>query len=49
LFIEAKTLVFDFDETLAKVDVGTKKLPEYDDQVEIFTRDKIIQVFNIIN
>lgn len=29
--IEQKTLIFDFDETLAKVDVGAKKLPSYDD------------------
>lgn len=36
--LETKTLVFDFDETLAKVSFDRNKLPYFDEQVDILTR-----------
>jgi hypothetical protein len=44
LIIERKTIVFDFDETLAKVHFNKRELPHYDDQVDILTKDKTISV-----
>lgn len=38
--IEEKTIVFDFDETLAKVHFDKKILPYYDDSVDILTSKK---------
>ena len=42
--LERKTLVFDFDETLAKVSFDKNQLPYYDEQVDILTRNKTICV-----
>ncbi|TNV84748.1 hypothetical protein FGO68_gene6285 [Halteria grandinella] len=40
-----KTIIFDFDETLAKVHFKKKELDYYDDQVDILTKDKQISIF----
>ena len=42
--LKRKTIVFDFDETLAKVHFNKRELPHYDDQVDILTKDKTISV-----
>ena len=42
--IDRQTLIFDFDETLAKVHFNKKELPFYDDQVDILTKEKTITV-----
>lgn len=42
--IEKMTLVFDFDETLAKVHLDKKVLNHYDDQVDILTSKKTLNV-----
>ncbi len=44
IIIEKQTIVFDFDETLAKVHFNKKELPVYDDQVDILTKDNTITV-----
>ncbi len=43
-YIEKKTLVFDFDETLAKVSFEKNELPEYAEQVDILTKKSTINV-----
>ena len=42
--IDRQTLIFDFDETIAKVLFNKKELPFYDEQVDILTKDKTITV-----
>ena len=42
--LETKTIVFDFDETLAKVSFDKSLLPHYDEQVDILTRNKTMSV-----
>ena len=39
LNIEKKTIIFDFDETLAKVHLKQRVLDDYDDQVDILTKE----------
>lgn len=43
--IKKQTIIFDFDETLAKVHFNKKELPVYDDQVDILTKDSTITIF----
>jgi len=41
IFIEKKTIVFDFDETLAKVSLEKNKIPEYAEAIDILKQKSI--------
>ncbi len=38
IIVEEKTIIFDFDETLAKVVFVKDALPNYDEQIDMLTR-----------
>ena len=45
---ELKTLVLDFDETLAKVAFKREKLPNYDEQVDLLLKNKTVNVSALV-
>lgn len=41
LILEKRTLVFDFDETLAKVSMDKNKIPDHAETVDLLTKKKV--------
>ena len=38
--LEFKTIIFDFDETLAKVTFDQNKLPNFDERIDLLSKNK---------